>query len=37
MHWNSPERRTIADVDPLNAIREADETNNHVNLLRRLW
>jgi hypothetical protein len=37
MHWNSPERRTIARVDPSNAIREADETNNSVNLLTRIW
>jgi hypothetical protein len=37
MHFNSPERRTIADVDPSDAIREVDETNNHVNLHTSLW
>jgi hypothetical protein len=37
MHWNSPERKTIADVDLANTIREADENNNHVNLLTSLW
>jgi hypothetical protein len=37
MHWNSPERKTIADVDPSNTIREVDENNNHVNLLARHW
>jgi len=37
MHYNSPERRTIADVDPSNTIREVDETNNHVILHKSLW